>query len=110
MQYCRHFIVLSFVFAVVGCSSSDDPSARVGELNKTNIQKVANLYYAFQLENGYVGPKDVDALRSFAKSGSISPQQLTMMKIDLNDDKLFISERDGKPIKIRPSVVGGYMQ
>jgi len=91
--------------AVAGCSS-DNTAARVAELNKKNIQKTANLYATYQMHNGMVGPKDLANLKEFVSSGiGLSPHRLELMQIDpKNLDHIFISERDHKPFRLKPSV------
>jgi hypothetical protein len=90
----------------VGCST-DSVADQVGAKNDSNIKRVVNLYYAFQSTNGWQGPKDEGALRSFAKSG-YPTKNLQLMGIDPNDlGKILVSERDGKPFKIRYGITGG---
>lgn len=91
---------------VAGCST-DSVANQVGAKNDSNIKRVVNLYYAFQSTNGWQGPKDEAALRSFAKSG-YPTKNLQLMGIDPNDlGKILVSERDGKPFKIRYGITGG---
>src|SRR5271169_5273970 len=94
------------VSALAGCSG-DNPGARVAELNKTNILKVANLYSAYQMQHSFAGPKDTAVLKQFVTNGDISQRRLDLMRIDpKNLDAIFVSERDGKPFKVKPSVQG----
>jgi hypothetical protein len=104
-MWSRSGVVLLFVVAMVGCSS-DNTTTRVAELNSANIQKVANLYMAYQQHHG-PGPKDAAALKEFiTRENGLSPHRLELMHIDpSNLDQIFTSERDHKPFKIKPSVV-----
>src|SRR5262245_31487654 len=89
--------------ALAGCG---DPVARqVGEMNKSNIQRVSNLYAAFQNMKSSRGPKDQAELTQFIKA--FDPNKLTMMGVTQDIDRLFLSERDGKPFRIRYKVGGG---
>jgi hypothetical protein len=89
---------------VVGCT--DETARQVGEMNKSNIQRLCNIYEAHQNYKGGKGPKDEAAFKEFIKA--YDPNKLAMMGIDPgNVDGLFVSERDGKPFKIRYNVGGG---
>lgn len=95
---------------LVGCSG-DRTSADVAAKNKSNIQRLANLYTGFQ--NGYAnpkgsgnGPKDEAEFKEYIRN--YPSDKLQMMGIDAAQvDALFVSERDGKPFKIRYKVGGG---
>ena len=79
---------------------------QVGEMNKSNIQRISNMYAAYQNMKGSGGPKDEADLKAWIRE--YAPNKLEMMKIDVNNlDGLFTSERDGKPFKIRYKVGGG---
>ena len=102
-------VVAAFVGAVsiasVGCSR-DKTAEQVGEMNKSNIQRISNMYAAYQNMKGSGGPKDEADLKAWIRE--YAPDKLAMMKIDVNNlDGLFTSERDGKPFKIRYKVGGG---
>jgi hypothetical protein len=102
---CCTALIVATVFA--GCSSSDNTANRLAELDKTNIQKVANLYNAFIYQHGGFGPKVAAELKEFVIKGGIAENNLRLMLIDpKNLDSIFISERDGQPFKIRPMVQG----
>jgi hypothetical protein len=90
--------------AVVGCG--DKTADRVGAMNRSNIQRIGNMYAAYQNYKAGRGPQDETDLKEFIKT--YDPGKLTMMKIDPNNlGGLFTSERDGKPFKIRYQVSGG---
>jgi hypothetical protein len=79
---------------------------QVAAMNTSNIQRVSNLYAAFQTYQGGRGPKDEAEFKEFAKR--FDPNKLAMMKIDPNNiESTFVSDRDGKPFKIRYKVSGG---
>jgi len=88
-----------------GCSR-DKTAEQVGEMNKSNIQRISNMYAAYQNMKGGGGPKDEADLKAWIRE--YDPNKLSMMKIDVNNlDGLFTSERDGKPFKVRYKVGGG---
>jgi hypothetical protein len=95
----------SFLAALAGCSGNSTES-QVAALNTSNIQRLANMYSAYQNSKGNGGPKDEKDFKAFIKN--FDPPKLEMMGIDPNSlDALFTSERDGKPFKIRYKVGGG---
>jgi hypothetical protein len=94
-----------FLTMLVGCSG-DKTAAQVGAMNKSNIQRLANMYSAFQNQKSGRGPNDATEFKGFIKD--FDPANLTMRGIDPNKlDALFTSERDSKPFKIRYQVGGG---
>jgi len=75
-------------------------------MNKSNIQRVANLYSAFQNYKGGRGPTSEAEFKQFIKE--FDAGKLKMMGVNPGDlDGLFTSERDQKPFKVRYNVGGG---
>ena len=75
-------------------------------MNKSNIQRVANLYTAFQTYKGGRGPATEAEFKEFI--GQFDKEKLQMMGVNPGDlGGLFTSERDGKPFKVRYGVGGG---
>jgi hypothetical protein len=96
-------ISLALIIVVGGCSS-DNTAARVAQFNKSNIQKASNLYSLYYRAKSSSGPKDAAALKEFA-SKDVALEQLQLMQIDpKNVDAIFVSERDGKALKVKPNV------
>ncbi|HUR52489.1 MAG TPA: hypothetical protein VMZ71_00020, partial [Gemmataceae bacterium] len=90
---------------LAGCSS-DKTAQQVGDMNKSNIQRVGNLYAAFHNIKGARGPKDEAELRQFI--AEFDPAKLQMMGVNKdNIDGLLTSERDGQKFQIRYNVGGG---
>jgi hypothetical protein len=88
-----------------GCSGNKI-SRQVAAMNTSNIQRVSNLYTAFQHARNGSGPKDEDEFKTFIAEFDVN--KLAMMGVDPgNLVALFTSERDGKPFEIRYSVGGG---
>ncbi len=96
-----------FALLLVSTGCSDKVAQQVGEMNKSNIQRVGNMYAAFQnTVGGGRGPKDEAEFTKFIRE--YDPNKLQMMGIDANNvSGLLTSERDGKPFKIRYNVSGG---
>jgi len=94
---------LAALAALTGCG--DNIAKQVGEMNKSNIQRVSNLYAAFQNMKSARGPKDQAELTQFIKE--YDPEKLRMMGVSNGVEPLFVSERDGKPFHIRYKVGGG---
>jgi hypothetical protein len=92
---------------LIGCSSSD-PNSALARANETNMQRLANLYFTFQSQHDWRGPTGEAEFKSFLRK--VSPQKLSRIGVDpAAVDKLFISERDGQPFKIRYGVLGSAM-
>jgi hypothetical protein len=97
-----------FLGLLCGCSGQVNPESALAKANETNLQRLANLYVAFQSENNWVGPPDEAKFKEFLRT--YSPKKLTRIGIDpAATDQLFVSERDNQPFKIRYSVVGSMM-
>jgi hypothetical protein len=96
--------LLAGLLGLAGCR--DKIADQVGAMNKSNIQRVTNIYEGFQNTQGAGrGPKDEAELTKFIQD--YDPNKLRMMGIDANDvPGLLTSERDGKPFKVRWGVGG----
>jgi hypothetical protein len=105
------FLVLGgclFSGLVAGCSSHTDPDSAIASVNQTNIERLANLYVTYQSQHDWHGPANEADFKSFLRG--YNTHKLTRIGIDPNAiDKLFISERDGKPFKVRYGVLGSAM-
>jgi hypothetical protein len=89
----------------VGCSSRSDPDSAIAAVNKTNIQRLANLYLTYQSLHEWHGPKDEAQFKTFLRG--YNAHMLGRIGVDPNAlDPLFISERDAQPFKIRYGVQG----
>lgn len=94
--------------ALVGCSSRTNPDAAIASVNTTNLQRLANLYFTYQSQHDWQGPANENDFKSFLRG--YPEHMLTRIGVDpSNIDKLFISERDGQPFKIRYGVPGSSM-
>jgi hypothetical protein len=101
------FSLLAGVF-LTGCGKSTDPDSAIAAANQQNIQRLANLYFAYQMKHEWHGPPDEPAFKQFLRA--YSPAKLTRIGIDPHAiDELFVSERDGQPFKIRYGVRGSAM-
>jgi hypothetical protein len=103
----RVFVAIALAVVLCsGCSSQSVGDRLVADANKTNIQRLANLYSAYQALHGWKGPKDETEFKAFI--GKADAGMLKTMNVDTaNIDKLFMNERDSKPFKIRYGVSGG---
>ncbi len=99
------FTVCLVVGATTGCNTSVSPDDAVAAANSTNIQRVTNLYLAYQANNNWIGPADEAALKDFIRG--LPESQLTRIGVNPGQlDELFISDRDSQPFKIRYKVLG----
>lgn len=93
---------------LVGCGDSVNPDSAVAAANSNNIQRLTNLYQAYQSENGWVGPANDASLKEFI--GGLPANTLSRIGIEPgNVDAIFTSERDGQSFKLRYKVVGSMM-
>jgi hypothetical protein len=93
---------------LIGCSSRTDPDSAIARVNATNTQRLANLYATYQSEHDWRGPADEAEFKTFIRK--YDPQRLSRAGVDPNAiDKLFTSEDDGQPFKIRYGVPGSSM-
>ena len=95
------------VIGLTGCRGPS-PDNLLGKANATNIQRLANVYSAYQSRNDWRGPQDEADLRSFLQAWN--PRKLTNIGVDPEAiDDLFISSRDGQPFLIRYGIPGHIM-
>jgi len=96
----KFFILVSFglglaIASLVGCGDANPEASAVANANKTNSQRLANLYILHQFQNKYAGPEDEAAFKEFIKK--TDPRTLEKMGVDSAAlDELFVSERDGQ--------------
>ena len=99
------FTVCLVLGATTGCNTSVSPDDAVAAANSTNIQRVTNLYLAYQANNNWIGPADEAALKDFIRG--LPESQLTRIGVNPGQlDELFISDRDSQPFKIRYKILG----
>jgi len=105
----RGFVTACLLFVVfTGCSREVDVNEAIAKVNETNMQRLANLYFTYQMKNGWRGPADEGDFKKFLNG--YNPKKLTRIGIDPSAlDDLFISQRDGEPFKIRYGVAGSAM-
>jgi hypothetical protein len=99
------FAAAGLGLGLAGCSQ-DQTASQVSAMNATNLQRLTNLYAAYMAAHGWQGPKTEADLKEFIKA--FDPNKLAMMHVDAaNVDAIFVSERDGKPFKVRYGQGGG---
>ncbi len=95
--------------AIGGCSSSDTAGQMVQDANRSNIQRLTNLYTRHQMQNVGQGPKSQAELKKFIET--IDGDTLKNMGIELSKiDELFVSERDNQPFDIRYGVKSNFRE
>jgi hypothetical protein len=93
------------VALLAGCHRGVDKDAALAQANSTNIQRLANLYLAYQSDNEWRGPADEAKFKAYLHA--FDPKRLQRVGVDPQAiDALFTSERDGQPYKIRYGVRG----
>ena len=98
---------LCVLITAIGCRQSS-PESTLASLNESNVQRLVNLYFAYQKKHDFNGPKDEQAFRQFVQG--ISLEKLQRIGVDpASIDGIFVSERDGQPFKIRYRIKGSMM-
>jgi hypothetical protein len=91
--------------AVSGCSTK--VARDVAAMNTSNIQRLSNLYAAFQNYRSGRGPRNEGEFKTFIEE--FDAKKLAMMNVDPSHlDVIFTSERDGQPFQIRYGIGGGH--
>jgi hypothetical protein len=103
----RYAFMQAVILLAVGCSF-DQVANQVAAKNDTNMKRLVNLYYGYQMTHGWQGPKDEKALKDFVTEHGLPAKNLAMMGVDPNNlDAIFKSDRDGKPFRVRYGISGG---
>jgi hypothetical protein len=98
--------VAALFAGLTGCAPDQTAARQVAAANTSNVQRLANLYAAFQSSRGGRGPRDEAEFKGFLKA--FDRDKLARMGIDTNQpEAALISERDGQPFRIRYRVDGG---
>jgi hypothetical protein len=99
-------LVALFLLAfVLGCGGKVDGDAGIREANKTNVQRLTNLYARHQLFHKGKGPANEQEFRKYI--ASLDADTLKKISVDpANLDQLFKSERDGQNFKVVYNVTG----
>lgn len=92
----------AILICIAGCSSSAEKAAQdFLELNKTNVAKVRTCFILYAYRNQMEAPKNQEELLEFLESGKVDRN---LKRAGINPeaiDQIFVSERDGQPLKIR---------
>jgi hypothetical protein len=100
--------LVAMIAPLCGCMNAADPADALVAANSSNIQRLANLYNAFQMNHNWRGPANEKEFKASIKN--INPEMLSRVGIDASKtDELFINERDGQPFKVRYGVPGSAM-
>jgi hypothetical protein len=99
----KSLIALLVGLFCLGCSSGSTPEAALRNANRTNIQRLANFYSMYQVQNQFRGPADESTFKSFL--AGVSSDVMESMGVKAADlEKLFINERDNEPFLIKYGV------
>ena len=98
---------LLLVPLTTGCGGPD-AADMLAAANDSNMQRLANLYAAFQSRHDWRGPTDEAEFKEFLNSWN--PDKLAAIGVEPGAiEELFISDRDGEPFQIRYGVAGHIM-
>ena len=97
-------VLLCLTSLVIGCGRSE-PS--VADVNNTNIKRLRGAYGMFLIAHGLKGPQSEEELKEFLRTDKGALTKLERMGLAVDDiDAIFVSERDGKPFKVRYGLEG----
>lgn len=106
MVRLQNFICFCLLSSLLFTGCEGKTNSRLRELNGSQIQQLVNCYCFYQARHSYSGPKDEAEFRAFL-SESRHKDAFERVGIDSsNIDSLFVSERDGKPYKIKYGLKG----
>jgi hypothetical protein len=92
-------------FASAGCGGGFDADQAVQDATATSAQRLSTVYVLYQQKHGGKGPRNEKAFRKFIPT--LNPVILERTGIDADAvDDLFVSDRDGQPLKVKFGVVG----
>jgi hypothetical protein len=98
-------LVAAGALVPAGCNR-DRTAETVAAMNTSNVQRLANLYAAHQNYKNGQGPASEAEFREFIRT--YDPNKLAMMGVNPEElDRLFTSESDNKPLKLRYKIAGG---
>jgi hypothetical protein len=103
---CLFALGLVGCLSALGCGRGSSPDAEIGAANKTNLQRLANLYVLHQFQNKFKGPKDEAAFKAFiaaTDAGALSKMGVQVSEVD----QLFVCDQDDQPFKIKYGVPTG---
>ena len=109
MKFIPYYSLLAVsLLFLSGCVGGANNEGTLAELNSKNIQRLVNMYYAFQSSHEWRGPDDEEEFKEFIKN--YPKRKLERIGIDASQvDDLFINERDGEPFKVKYQVEGNMM-
>jgi hypothetical protein len=100
----RCWFVLVLMCGLLGCGANTADES-IAEVNKTNLQRLANLYVRYQTQHQWQGPPSEEVFRQYI--ADTAPTTLERMGVDPAEvDQLFVSQVDDQPFKIRYGVPG----
>lgn len=104
-RYVMKTSALLVLMLLVGCSSQRVPS--LAEVNNTNIKKLRGAYGLYLFQHSLRGPESEEQLKEYLRTDEGAQVKLGRMGMTVDQiDSIFISERDGKPFKVRYGLRG----
>jgi hypothetical protein len=100
--------LVAMIAPLCGCVNATNPADALAAANSSNIQRLVNLYIAFQMQHNWRGPANEGEFKQFVQG--VDPKKLERIGIDVTKiDNLFVNERDNQPFKIKCRVPGNMM-
>lgn len=96
----RILMMLLLVFCFTGCGG-DSGLSEFKDRNKLNVAKVSTCFKIFASRNNNKTPESQEQLVAFLKEERVA-KNLERLGVKVDElDSIFVSERDGEPLKIR---------
>ena len=95
------------VFLATGCGEKGPAFSQLPKIHNNNIKRLRVIYNYYMATHGMVGPKDEQTLKDFLNNDP--GMAVKLKRLDLTPDQvdeIFVSERDGKPFKVRYGLRG----
>ena len=102
--YNTKLVVVLLACFLVGCSKKVPTLA---DVNNTNIKKLRGVYGLFLFQHNMRGPQSEEELKDYLRTDPGATVKIKRMGMTLEDiDRIFVSERDGQPFKVRYGLNG----
>ncbi|MEQ8208920.1 MAG: hypothetical protein RH917_03740 [Lacipirellulaceae bacterium] len=99
--------MLSFAFVVIVAVGCGDSVPTLADVNNTNIKKLRGAYGLYLVNHGMKGPENEEEFKQYLKTDEGAKVKMGRMGVTPEMvDSIFISDRDGKPFKIRYGLKG----
>lgn len=97
--------LILLAFCLVGCDFRSGPT--LAEVHNTNIKKLRAAYSFYLVTHNLNGPENEEELKGYLKNNAGAKVKMERIEVLPEQvDDIFVSERDGKPFKVRYGLQG----